>query len=85
MTINYINSVNRMTIPNASVWYGFASLIKNIVGGYIVDNYEKLVQQMFLKYFISNIRIKVPFLHAHLDKFSDSISDLSKGKYSARI
>ena len=57
----------------------FVDAMKNFLGNRRVDNYKELVEKLLkiLQDIVAYMRIKVHFLHSHLDKFPDNCGDVS--------
>ena len=66
-----------MTDVELSAWSSFVSLV---LGNHKALNYVELVENMLTKYqeMGANMSIKIHFLHSHLDRFSENLSDFSE-------
>ena len=64
-----------MTNVELSAWSSFVSLVKNFLGNHKALNYVELVENMLTKYqeMRAKMRIKVDFLHSHLDRFPENL------------
>ena len=74
------NFTKNMTDVELSAWSSFISLVKNFLGNHKALNYVKLVENMLTKYqeMGANMSIKIHFLHSHLDRFPENLSDFSE-------
>ena len=69
-------------------WISFKNVIKNFLGNYKSPDYKNIVGRILEKFKVlgCNISLKVHFLHAHFDHFSENLRDMCKeqGKGSTR-
>ena len=62
-----------------AAWSSFVEVVKNFLGNYKADKYEEIESDMLGNFKILGINksIKVGFLHSHLDRFPENLSDIS--------
>ena len=62
-----------------AAWLSFVEVDKNFLGNYRADNYKEILNNMLGYFMILGISmsIKVHFLHSHLDRFPENLSDVS--------
>jgi len=61
-------------------WFSFVSLVKIFLANHKALNNVELVEDMLTKYqeMGANMRIKVHYLHSHLDSFHENLGDFSE-------
>jgi len=74
------NFTKFMNGTEASSWKSFVSVVQNFLGNHRAENYEELVQDMLANFrqLGINMSIKVHYLHSHLNRFPDNLSDFSE-------
>ena len=72
--------IPRMTAVEARAWVAFTNVAQGFLGNKKDNNYEKIVDELFLSLRGLGCRmsIKLHYLHSHLDKFSDNPGDVSE-------
>ncbi|GFS84833.1 uncharacterized protein TNCV_2957201 [Trichonephila clavipes] len=69
-----------MTEVESKAWNSFVLVMSNFLGKKRFDDHVELVESMLsnLKELGYNMSIKIHFLHSHLDRFPQNLSDFSE-------
>ena len=72
----FCDSMNEVEL---AAWLSSVEVVKNFLRNYRADNYKEIVNNMLRNFRILgiNMRIKVHFLHSHLDRFPENLADVS--------
>ena len=75
----FCDSVNEVEL---AAWLSLVEVVKNFLANYRADNYKGIVNNMLGNFTILgiNMRIKVHFLHSHLDRFPENLGGVSDEK-----
>ena len=72
--------IARMTAVEARAWVAFTNVVEGFLGNKKDDNYKEIVDELLLS--LRGLRcrmsIKLHYLHSHLNKFQDSLRDVSE-------
>ncbi|GFT66743.1 uncharacterized protein TNCV_1395061 [Trichonephila clavipes] len=74
------NFVKSMTEVEFEAWNSFVLVMSNFLGKKRSDDHVELVESMLtnLKELECKVSIKIHFLHSHLDRFPQNLSDFSE-------
>lgn len=72
--------VAHMTQIESEAWLSFVLVVKNFLGNHKAPEYQELVAKMLQNFnrVGVNMSIKLHFLHSHLDRFPQNLSDYSE-------
>ena len=73
---NFQHSMNEIELAS---WLSFVEVFQSFLGNHKADNYKDIVQKLLDNFQALgiNMRIKLDFLHSHLDKFPENLGDVS--------
>jgi hypothetical protein len=74
---HFITSMNEI---ESCAWSSCVLVVKNFLGNKKADNYAQLVEDMLFHFnrLGCNMSVKVHYLHSHLNRFPESLGDLSE-------
>ena len=63
-----------------AAWISFKQVVENFLGNFKSDNHKKIVKNILQKFQEQNclMRIKLHFLHSHLEHFPENRGDYSE-------
>ena len=69
----------KMSLVEKRAWQAFRCVVEGFLGKNKMPNYKYLVEDLLAKFCALGCRmsIKMHYLHSHLDRFSDNMSDIS--------